>query len=420
MTKKQKKKRPSHKQTAKHRRRSSGSLWQRHQTSMRRLMIWGIPVIVVLLGVTLVFSYMQGKQNAKEKVEYTYLAHQQLLRGELNEAEVSYHIAQNADPHDKQLSREATMLQAKKTLATGGSLDNAIAAANTVLAYDSNSVVAQVTLAMLYNREGDVSKVEKFAGLAYTNAKSKSDTLAMLMASISLSSYFRQVRQPDPAYAYARKADSLAEMTGDTFDLAMAKSTLAFSALKVDSLEQAKNLFQRVEQLSGQVYQPFFDLAQVGLSEYFFLAGEYDSCIVHATYVENLYKGLAAPNTNYASAIYYEGKALAAKGEDQKAIEKLLESAQAWQALSGYSDLIDNINDLGDLYLREKDYANARKYYLAAAKVEKSYGLPQQSKLDIDLNNLFLQNLTKEDYVRAGKEGDSLAADILENMDFAQ
>lgn len=420
MTKKHKKKRPSHRQSAKHRRRSSGTLWQRHQTSMRRLMIWGIPVVVVLLGTALVFSYLQGRQNARDKIEYTYLSHQQLLRGELNKAEVSYHIAQNADPNDKQLAREATMLQAKRSLATGGSLENAIAAANTVLAYDSNSVVAQVTLAMLYNHKGDVSKVEKYAGMAFRNAKSKSDTLAMLMASISLSSYFRQVREPDPAYAYARKADSLAEVTGDTFDLAMAKSTLAFSALKVDSLTEARDLFLRVEQLSGQVYQPFFDLAQVGIAQYFYMAGEYDSCIAHATYVENLYKEVAAPNTNYASALYYQGKALSAKGMDHEAIEKLLESAQAWQALSGYSDLIDNLGDLGDLYLRVKDYADARKYYLAAAKVEKSYGLPQQSKLDVDLNNLFLQKLSREDYLRAGKEGDSIAADILGSMDFSQ
>ncbi len=420
MTKKHKKKRPSHKQTSSHRRRSSGSLWQRHQTSMRRLLTWGIPILVVLLGTALVFSYLQGEQDAKEKVEYTYLAHQQLLRGELNEAEVSYHIAQNADPSDKQLAREATMLQAKRSLATGGSIENAIAAANTVLAYDSNSVVAQVTLAMLYNRDGDLSNLEKFAGLAYKDARNESDTLAMLMASISLSSYFRQARQPEPAYLYARRADSLAEMTGDTFDLAMAKSTLAFSAMEVDSLDEAKLLLNRVEALSGQVYEPFYDLAQVGLAEYFYAAGEYDSCIAHATYIENLYKGLAAPNTNYASALYYEGKALSAKGDIRQAIGKLLESKQAWQELSGYSDLIDNLNDLGDLYLRAKDYANSRTYYLAAAKVEKSYGLPQQSKLDVNLNNLFLQKLTNEEYLRAGKEGDSIAADILESMDFSQ
>jgi hypothetical protein len=76
------------------------------------------------------------------------------------------------------------------------------------------------------------------------------------------------------------------------------------------------------------------------------------------------------------------------------------------------------MNDLADVYLKLKDYAKARKFYLAASKVAQAYGVPQKSKLTVDINNSLLNHLSSEQYVAATNEGEELAQQIIADMAF--
>lgn len=391
--------------------------WHKRERSVKRILLWGLPIAAVIVAAIFLLSYFSGRSRAEEREHYLHLARQQLLRSNMEEALLSYHRAANADPDNKQVAREAAMANAKASLLRGGSLDNAIAAATSVIAYDSTSAVAHATLAGLYNREGDIPGLIKHAHAALDAAEAEADTVSGIAAAVYLGYGFRQKDMYDSAYQYGITASDWAQSTNDTFDLSLTRSSLGFALLGLDSLERARELFTKLQSLSGSEFQPFYDLSQLGLADCFEREGEYDSCMVYASFVETAYRTQPS-NPNFAYASQLIGRAKAGEGTYDEAVIWLTESTEAWRAVAGYSPLVDSFNDLAEVYLKLKDYAQARKFYLAASKVAQAYAVPQKSKLTVDINNLLLDRLSSEQYVTATNEGEELAEQIIADMGF--
>jgi tetratricopeptide (TPR) repeat protein len=415
VAKKKKKKRTPRKPLRRGGKRKLTSFWRRRRETIRKAIIWGLAPAALLVGAVLVISYFSSRAHQREMLVHLDIAREQFLRSDFAEALLSYHRAQNEVPSNKGLTREATMIRERANLGSGGSVANAIAAADYVLKHDSSSVIAHLNLAQLYNGLGKLPSVLKHAHSGLQEASVAADTLAMLTAAYTLAYTFRQMEALDSAYHYNRRAVQWASTTGVTYDLALAESGLGFTALKMDSLELAARLFAEVEELGGAAYERLFDLSQLGWADYYYRVGNYDSCLVRASYVENLYRDQPY-NANAAYAAYLIGRALAGEGKNDEGIIWLEEAADSYRAICGYSPLIDTFNDLARIHLEEREYAAARKYYLAASRLARAYGVPDKGKLDVNINNLFLDRLTSAEYVAAGDAGERLAEEIIAEM----
>ncbi|MCK4858530.1 MAG: hypothetical protein KAT58_11215, partial [candidate division Zixibacteria bacterium] len=239
---------------------------------------------------------------------------------------------------------------------------------------------------------------------------------AMIAAAVTLGSYFRQHDQYDSAHFYAGQALFWAQETGDTFDLAIATVGLGFSAMELDSLKRARYLFWQVADISADSYPGFTDLARIGLGDCFYRRGELDSCLAYIAPIEKIYRQRPA-NPTFAYAAHLLGKVYRDQGHDAEAIEKLTDSYLTWHALGGFADLIENLNDLADIYLQQHEYNNSRKYYVAASQLAQIYDLEQKNRYNINLDSRISARLTPEEYVRAGKEGEALAQEITQGRE---
>ena len=103
------------------------------------------------------------------------------------------------------------------------------------------------------------------------------------------------------------------------------------------------------------------------------------------------------------------GCALRDKGDLPNAISRLSSSLASWQSLRRQADLVDNLNDLARAYLLQKDYFNARKYYIGAATLAVKYNLTTKDDYDDDMDARYLKSLSQVEYLLAGTEGTTLA-----------
>lgn len=393
-------------------------LWRKHARTVKRVAYIGGPLIVVAVAAYFVIGSLTASSRAGRANEYVTQAREDFLRSKYNDAQVAYHQALNADPDDAALKREQTMFQLRASLSSAASLRNAIAAANAVVSYDSSSAIGYIVLAQLYNKRGDLESLRDYAKRALDLAEEQENQCEKIAASVLLCSYYRQTDVYDTALQYGSIAALAAAETQDTFDLLLANSGYAYSALGLDSLDQAETLLRRTIELAGTTYPGFIELANTGLAEYFERAEQPDSALYYARLVlaDTTQQSL---NPNSAHAERIAGESLAKLGSLDDATQLLENAATTWRKLSGYSDLITTYNSLGDVYLEKKDYYDSRKYYLAATQLAGKYGLEKKGKYDVNLNNYFLDKLTSDGYLRSGKEAEDLVKQVLTEMGYS-
>jgi tetratricopeptide (TPR) repeat protein len=179
-------------------------------------------------------------------------------------------------------------------------------------------------------------------------------------------------------------------------------------------LSQARALLDSVLQSAGDDYRSFVDLARAGLADYHFKSDRCDSTLSY-THLLLADAGLDA-NPNTAHAAHLAGQCLAKQGELEQGVELLKRSAEEWRSLGGSSDLIDTYNDLGAAYLELSEHYQARVYLLAATQLAIKFDLPHKKTYDIDMNALFLDKLSSENYLAAGEEVEELVREISNEM----
>ena len=246
-------------------------------------------------------------------------------------------------------------------------------------------------------------------------AQAAEDACAGTAAAVLLSSYFRQREIFDSAQHYGHVSVDFALQTQDTFDLLIAKSSLAYSTIALDSLAQAKLLAWETMEQAGAAYPGFIDLANNCLADYFRRSEQYDSSLSYAnlTLARNpVYQ--STPTVAHACQI--AGQAHLGLENFEAAEEKLKQAASAWRAITSYADLITTYNALGDLYRQDQDYFRARKYYLAATQLAEKYGLGHKGRYDINMNNIFLGRLESEAFLRSGAEAETLVKEVIAEL----
>jgi tetratricopeptide (TPR) repeat protein len=400
------------------RRRKSSALtriWQQYSGKIGKVLLILVPAVVLIVAAYFLIGYFSSAGRADRAGKFLTQAREALLRSRYEDAQLAYHQALNANPDDQALKREQTMFRQRVALASGGSVKNAIAAAEAVLSYDSSSTVGHLLLAQLLNRQGELTGLYQHGLQALELARVEDDPCAGTAAAVLLNSYFRQRESFDSAYHYGNVSVDFAEQTEDTFDLLIAKSGLAYSALALDSLAQAESLARESMERAGAAYPGFVDLANNCLADYFRRTGQYDSSLSYANLT--LARNPAyQPTPTVAHASQIAGRAHLGLKNSEAAEEYLKQAATAWRALAGYTDLITTYNVLGDLYRQSEDYFQARKYYLAATQLAEKYGLGHKGKYDINLNNFFLGRLESEAFLRSGEEAETLVNEVVAEL----
>ena len=367
------------------------------------LAVGAIAVIVVAIWL------LQRRSTSLTKSDYLREARKSLALGYFDQAVVSYHQAENADPADEKIKREISMARTRAELSQGGQISRAIDAAAQVLADDSTLAIAHAGLAQLHSGLGNLKLGMSYARAALRFGEAEGDIPSTLAASLVLESGYRQTDVLDSAVAFGEQAVDQAHVVGDRTNLALAEVGAGFSLLRQDKLEKGRLFFEDVIAMSGGGNSYFDRIAKVGLADYFFRAGLYDSAIFYASPIESGSTD-STPNELSALASQVLGKTLRGKGDLTNALLKLNSSLVSWQSLRSQAYLIDNLNDLAETYYAQKDYFNARKYYYAAARLADKYGFVKKDHYDANMNLRFLKFLSQVDYLRAGDEGSALVA----------
>ncbi len=352
-------------------------------------------VIVKKLGVSLT------------KADYLREARKNFVLGYPDRAVLSYHQAENADQADTKIKDETAMARAWADMMQGGQTDHALNATSQVLATDSTSTVAHVGLAQLYSRFGNLKQAMPQANSALKFAVAANDTPSALAASLVLESCYRQTDLIDSAAIYAEQSVDFGNAVGDLTSLLFAEYGAGLSTLRQGKLEKGKLFFEDIlakAATGGSLYE---NMGKVGLADYFHRSGNYDSASFYAVTVVN---ALANSGVSEVSALASQilGRALRDKGDLPNAISRLNSSLAGWQPLRRQGDLVDNLNDLARAYSLQKDYFNARKYYLVAATLAGKYGFNKKNLYGADMNMRFLRLLSQSEYLRAGTEGTAL------------
>ncbi|TFH64130.1 MAG: hypothetical protein E4G91_06785 [Candidatus Zixiibacteriota bacterium] len=352
-------------------------------------------VIVQKLGVSLT------------KADYLREARRNFVLGYPDRAVLSYHQAENADRADMKIKDETAMARAWADMMQGGPTDRALNATSQVLVTDSTLVVAHVGLAQFYSRFGNLKQTMPQAYSALKLAAAANDTPSALAASLVLESCYRQSDLLDSSSIYAEQAVNFANAVGDPPNFLFAESGAGFSALRHGKLEKGRLFFEDIlakAATGGNLYE---NMGKTGLADYFHRSGIYDSASYYAVAVVN---ALANSGVSEVSALASQilGRTLRDKGDLPNAISRLSGSLAAWQSLRRQADLVDNMNDLARAYFLQKDYFNARKYYVAAATLAAKYEFNKKKLYGADMNARFLGLLSRTEYLRAGTEGSVL------------
>ncbi len=409
------KKKPQAKTRPRKKRSSPGRIWQQYSGRILKTLMVVVPAILLLVAAYFLITYFSSAGRTERANEFISEARESLLRNRYEDAQLAYHQALNANPDDQALKREQTMFRQRAAVARGGSVKNAIAAVEAVLTYDSSSTIGHLLLAQLFNRQGELSGLYEHGSRALELARAEDDLCAGTAAGVLLNSYFRQRENFDSAYHYGSVSANFAEQTEDTFDLLIAKSGLAYSALSLDSLDLAKSLAWESMERAGAAYPGFLDLANNCLADYFRRTKQYDSSLSYANLTLARNPGYQA-NPTVAHATQIAGQAQLGLENFEAAEENLKQAASAWRTLAGYTDLITTYNALGDLHLRREDYFQARKYYLAATQLAEKYGLGHKGRYDINMNNIFLGRLESEAFLRSGQEAETLVEEVVAEL----
>jgi tetratricopeptide (TPR) repeat protein len=342
------------------------------------------------------------------EADYLREARRNFVLGYPDRALLGYRQAEYADQADTKIKDEAAMARAWADTTQGGQSQHALDATLQVLATDSTLAVAYVGLAQLYSRSGNFKQAIPHAYSALKFATPANDTPSTLAASLVLESCYRQIDQIDSAAIYAKQAVDLANIVGDPPSFLSAESGAGFCTLRQGKFEKGKLFFEDILFKAATGGSPYENMAKVGLADYFQSSGNHDSASFYAAAVV---KTLANSGASEVSALASQilGCALRDRGDLPNAISRLNSSLASWQILRRQADLINNLNDLAEAYLLQKNYFNARKYYVGAATLAVKYNLTTKDDYDADMDTRYLKSLQQEEYLRAGTEGTELA-----------
>ncbi len=388
--------------------------WYRHnKKAVHRGLIYAIATVAVVAVLWVGYFALANRGVTLTKDEYVALARRAFSLGYFDQAILNYHKAQNAAPDDALVARESFMARQRENLGRGGSFDLALAASYQVIADHPESIVGCVSLAQLFEMRAQADSMTYYAQAALQRAQVRSDYAATTAAHLLLAAKYRTIDQQDSMFVHGRLALEAAIADGDTFQVAFCRAGLGFSALRIDSLELAEQLFRELLAYRGRNGADVNDIGNAGLADYFQRRGALDSALVFLEPLrEEISGNLVDATTAYAARIL--GRVLRDRGQYDAAGEVFARSLEMWRTLRSESDVIDCLNDVAENYRLKRDLFNARKHYMAAGNLAKEVGLPKRDMYSADLNLVFLQNLKPDDYRRAGEEGIALARQYYE------
>ncbi len=388
--------------------------WYRHnKKAVHRGLVYAIAIVAGAAVLWIGYFALANRGVTLTKEEYVALARRAFANGYFDQAILNYHKAQNAAPDDELVAREMFMARQRENLSRGGSFELALAASYQVVADDSESIVGRLSVAQLFEMRAQADSMAHYAHAALVRAQARNDHAATTAAHLLFAAKFRTIDQNDSMFSHGRRALEAAVADGDTFQIAFCKAGLGFSALRVDSLNLAEQLFRDLRAYRGRNGADVNDIGSSGLADYFQRRGELDSALVYLEPLrEEIGSNLVDATTAYAARIL--GRVLRDQGQYDAAGEVLARSLEMWRTLRSESDVIDCLNDVAENYRLKRDLFNARKHYMAAGNLAKEVGLPRRDKYSADLNVVFLQNLKPDDYRRAGEEGIALARQYYE------
>ncbi len=383
--------------------------WYRHNKArVQRFLVIGILAVAALILIVVGLRYVLGRGERMSKADLISLGREKLLLGYFDDAILNYHKASNLDPNDPLLQREYRLARQRSTVSNRGSLDQTFLTAHEVLQLDSRSLVATVCLAQYFEMRNLPDSLRHYAHRARDLALQSGDRAGQVASGLLLATYFRTFDRQDSVLVYDREALAAATTIGDTLQIAFASASLGFAAVRLDSLEAARELFTMLVDYRGQNREAYVEIGRTGLADYFHRSRQYDSALVYLRALQTkIERGAVDGTTAYATSVF--GRVMRDRGDHEMAITLLLGAQQNWESLRSTPDIIDNLNDLAKAYRAKNDFFNARKYYLAAGKLAGTAKLPHKDQYTADLNLLFLKNLKSDEYVRAGAEGEELA-----------
>ena len=102
--------------------------------------------------------------------------------------------------------------------------------------------------------------------------------------------------------------------------------------------------------------------------------GDYDSALEYINIANNTYRHKTGSYT-YARMLYYKANALYGKGQNQEALQYLLDAEKVQIKLPTSFDLADTYETMYNLYASQKDFVNAFKYFDKYLNIkEQQYG----------------------------------------------
>lgn len=385
-----------------------GRYYRHYRDTFHKIFRWaGIAVGAIAL-VILAVVVVKKLGISRTKADHLYEARKNFVLGYPDRAVLSYHQAENADQADTRIKNETAMARAWAEMMQGGQAGRALNATSQVLVTDSTSTVAHVGLAQLYRRLGDFNQAMPQAYSALKFAAATNDTPSALAAALVLESCYRETDMIDSAARYAEQAVDLANAAGDPLSFLYAEAGAGFSALRQGKLEKGKLFFEDILTKAGKEGNLYENMGKTGLSDYFHRSGNYDSASFYAVAVVDALANIEISEIS-ALASQILGRALRDRGDLANAIPRLSSSLANWQSLRRQADLVDNLNDLARAYSLQKDYYNARKYYFVAATLAGKYGFSKKSLYTAEMDIRFLGFLSRDEYLRAGTEGATLA-----------
>lgn len=401
MAKKQKRHRPQKGKPASRRRRST-SFISRLREHLRSLLIAAVAILILITAAvwfltrTADIDALIAEGRAK------------LMLGSLAEAEALYHKALNEHPNDPVARREILLARLRAGVIRGNPADRALAVAEQAVAAEPEAAFPYVLTAQIHETTGDLHHAAAFARQALALCAEQPDAVAEYAASSILAGFYRDQEHFDSALTVSRRSLQLAESIEDNFHLAMASVAVGIAALRVDSLELARQLLAPLRDYEGVSKTEFRAVGWLALADAYQRAGSFDSARVSLEAASQL--GLDRVSAGLAAyAALIRGRVWRDTGEYDQAITEFNASLATSHQLGNRGDIIDVLNDLARCYQLKGDLFNARKYYMAAGNLAKTSNLPGKDLYTADLNLRFHQALTQQQFQLAGSEGLELA-----------
>lgn len=387
---------------------SFGRFYRHNQVQVYRVLLYiggGILAIGLIWGA---YSLISNYSVSLSKEEYVTLAREQMILGNYDKAVLNYHLALNATPDDKLLQRESYLARSRDNMSRGSSVELVQASAQQLLNDFPNSLLGKISLAQVMGMRGDVSGMYRYGSEARQQAIASNDTLALMAADLALATYYRTKEQQDSAFNIGNEALVAARAVNDPYHIALVEGGLGFAAVRIDSLEFAKRVFNSMLDYQGEVAASFHDVAYSGLADYYHRNRMYDSAKVALGRLGHVINTDGVDGTR-AYALHVLGRVLRDTGQLDSAAVILSRSLDLWRTLQSPADVIDNLNDLGSANRMRENFFDARKYYTSAGILADKLGFKDKNLYTADMNLHFLKALKPQDYVRAGDEGKAWA-----------